>query len=276
MKKTLLRSSAIALSLLLAACGALEPPQATSPAPASQPAAGTKPAVAPTATPDLCTQDQMPETVKIVNTYVRQFDNYATVAFQIRSVPNSPGQVLVSPLAQLPQLIASMKAIRAALQQQIVPPCLTDLKHFALQYVDTVILTAVTYQANPNLDSLNAGIKQAREYNDQYALELARLLGVTMAPQNETPAAQASPTPGTITVVNPGPNPLNLHVAPSLTSESIAMLEANQTATAIGRSSNGEWIQIEVPGQAGKRAWVYASLVQYTSGDANVLPVATP
>lgn len=262
MKTPLFFALAICLSLLLSACAANQPTQPASPAPASQ-AAATLPPVTPSATPDLCTQAQLPETVKAVNTYVRQFDNYSSLSVQV-------------PAPQLPQMISAMKQIRQALQQQLVPPCLTDLKHYALQYMDTVILTVVTFQANPNIDSLNTGIQQARDYNDQYALELARLLGVTMAPENETPAAQATPTPGGATVVNPGPNPLNLHVAPSLTSESIAMLEANQSAMALGKSANGEWIKIEVPGKAGTSAWVYASLVQYASGDASVLPVATP
>jgi hypothetical protein len=279
MKKLLLASFAIIAGLLLASCGS-PAGQSGTPAPGSTTgltAAPSAPAATPSATPDLCTQAQLPETVKIVNGYVHQFDNYATLAFQLRTVPNNPNPALVSPLAQLPQLIASMKSIRTALQQQLVPPCLTDLKHYALQYMDTVVLASTTYQTTGSLESLSAGINLARQYNDQYANELARLLGVTLAPENVTPVAGETATLSAgATVMNPGPNPLNLHVAPSLTSQSIAMLEANESARALGKSSNDEWIQIEVPGQPGARAWVYASLVQYTSGDASILPVATP
>lgn len=266
MKKILIFSCLLITALLLVACGS-KPVAATSEAPttAGNTSVPTEPPVTPSATPDLCTQEQLPETVKIVNTYVYQFVNYSNLSIQV-------------PPAQLPQMLASMKAIRQALQQQIVPPCLTDLKHFALQYMDAVIQTETTYmsQATPDKAAFDAGRKLALQYNDQYAVELARLLGVTLAPQNATPAAQVTPTQAGAVVFNPGPNPLNLHRAPSLTSESIAMLEANASAKAIGRSSNGEWIQVELPGQPNTRAWVYASLVQYTSGDANILPVATP
>ncbi len=262
MKSTLLVCLLAALVALLAACGST-PPQPTSVPPTAQAQSTTAPAATPSATPDLCTQARLPESVKIVNTYVQQFDNYSSLSVQV-------------PPAQLPQLTAAMKSIRQALQQQAVPPCLTDLKHFALQYMDTVIQTVVGYQTKPDINSLNTGIEQARKYNDQYAIELARLLGVTLGAPSETAVAQVTDTPGVTTVVNPGPNPLNLHVSPSLTSQSIGLLNANQPAAALGKSSNGEWIQIEVPGQAGVRAWVYAALVQYTSGDANALPVATP
>jgi hypothetical protein len=266
MKRIPVFSSLLITALLLVACGSKPaPPTAEGPTATGNTAVPSGPTVTPSATPDLCTQDQMADTVKIVNTYVYQFVNYSSLSIQV-------------PPAQLPQMVASMKAIRQALQQQIVPPCLTDLKHYALQYMDAVIQTETTYmsQATPDKLAFEAGRQQALKYNDQYAIEMARLLGVTLAPQNATPAAQESSTPAGAVVFNPGPNPLNLHRAPSLTSESIGMLEANASAKAIGRSSNGEWIQVEVPGQPGARAWVYASLVQYTSGDASVLPVATP
>ncbi len=262
MKSTLLVFLLAALGTLLAACGSASP-QPTGVTPATQAQSTTPPPATPSATPDLCTQGNLPHSVRIVNTYVQQFDNYSSLSVQV-------------PPAQLPQIVAAMKSIRQALQQQAVPPCLTDLKHFALQYMDTVIQTVVGYEAKPDINSLNAGIEQARKYNDQYAIELARLLGVTLGAPTETSVAQLTETPGVTTVVNPGPNPLNLHVSPSLTSQSIGLLNANETATALGKSSNGEWIQIDVPGQAGVRAWVYASLVQYASGDGSALPVATP
>ncbi len=263
MKSPLLFCSLAALSVLLAACGSNSPQQTSVPPTVAQSLSTALPAVTPSATADACTQATLPESVKIVNTYVHEFDNYSSLAVQV-------------PPAQLPQLIVAMKGIRQALQQQGVPPCLTDLKHFGLQYMDAVIQTVEGYAAKPDINSLNAGIDQARKFNDQYAIELARLLGVTLPAPSETTVAQATATAGVTTVVNPGPNPLNLHVSPSLTSASIGLLNANQAATAVGKSSNGEWIQIEVPGQSGTKAWVYASLVQYTSGDGSVLPISTP
>jgi hypothetical protein len=269
MKPTLLFCSLVGLSLLLAACGA-KPTLPAQPTPVPPTAAETlapgTPSVTPSATQDLCTQANLPESVKIVNTYVKLFTQYTSLSYQ-------------TPKGALPVLISSMKSIRDALQAQSVPPCLIALKQYALLYMNSAIQTETTFASQPTPDAaaFAAGSAQARKYNDQYAVELARLLGVTLGAPTETPAAaQLTDTPTVTTVVNPGPNPLNLHVSPSLTSESIGLLNANQIATALARSSDGDWVQIEVPSQAGTKAWVYASLVQYTSGDPNALPVVTP
>jgi SH3 domain-containing protein len=268
MKKSLPLYALLGIILLASACGAKPSAPTAVPAAGSQTAEAPATSEIPTATPDLCSQENRGESVKIVNTYVHQFDNYAALA------------TTVGP-AQLKQLLTTMQAIRATAQLQPVPPCLTDLKHYALLYMDTVIQTLVEFQTKPDIKTLNAGILQARQYNDQYAAELARLLGVTLEP-NATTAAQAGTPAGVAStrvvpmVLNPGPNPLNLHVSPSLTSQAVGVLNASETATAVGKSQGDEWIQIEVPGEPGKLAWVYASLVQYVSGDTNMLPVATP
>src|SRR5512146_1420104 len=136
MKKLLLFSSVIALSVALAACGS-RPPQATSPAPtAGSTAAATAPAVTPSATPDLCTQEQLPETVKTVNAYMRELSNFTSLSYQV-------------PSGVLPQLIVSMQGISQGLQHQAIPPCLIDLKHYALQYMSTVIQTESTFASQP-------------------------------------------------------------------------------------------------------------------------------
>mgnify|MGYP005814615525 CR=1 FL=1 len=276
MKKTALLASILLASLLLPACGS-QTAQAPSPAPGT-----LSPAIPPSATPDLCTQASMPETVQIVNDYVKEFDKYASQAVHIYPTPNSPYPAVGVPMEQLPQITAWMKGIRQALLDQAVPPCLTSLKQHALQYMDTVVLTLVTYGSSHDLETLNAGISLSAYYNDRYANEMANLLGVTLAAPDETPIAQETPTPAAtstpavITVLNPGPNPLNLRVAPSLTAQAVAVLHANESATAVGRTANSEWVRIEMPAQPGSTAWVYASLLQFTGGNIEDLPVVTP
>ncbi len=91
--------------------------------------------------------------------------------------------------------------------------------------MDTYIQTFLAFESNASSDVLNAGVAQANQYHDQYTLELARLLGITIVAPSVTPtipttpaAAGTMPAPGAITVINPGPNPINLHVSASLTS----------------------------------------------------------
>jgi hypothetical protein len=274
MKKTLFVCFLTGLSVVLAACG---PSTAQTAAPATQPASpvagaptgGTVISLAQvTPSADMCSPANLPDTVNIVNTYMVQFDNYATLA-----------STLVQ--SQLPRILTAMQGIRDALQAQAIPDCLTALKTYGRQYMDAVIKTLEDFKVKPDSQSLAAGILKARSYSDQYAAEKVRLLGLPQAGANGSPApgsteAAGTPAPAGAMIINPGPNPLNLHVSPSLTSQSIGVLNASDSAPALGRSSNGEWVQIEVPGQVGKKAWVYASLVQYISGDPNTLPVATP
>ncbi len=263
-------SAILSLSILLTACSPATPkPSTSSPTVASASAPSAAAASVASATPDLCSPENLPNSARIVNNFVRQFDVYAVLAQTTKTQP------------QLGQAITAMQAIRQNTNAHAVPPCLTDLRRYALLYMDSVIQTMLAFQVKPQVETLNAGIKQARDYNDQYAAELARLLGVTLEP-NATPGTPAAVQPGetttpvVVTIFNPGPNALNLHVSPSLTSQAIGVLDANLSATALGKSSNGEWIEVEVPDQPGKTAWVYASLVQFTSGDQGVLVVATP
>ena len=133
-------------------------------------------------TPDPCTPTIIPATVGPLNDLMRQFDDYAALASSVVQ-------------SQLVQVIPPMQAIRRGAEDLVVPACLADLKRFELSYMDTTLQTLLLFQKpNPNAAVLATGIKQARDYHDQYILELARLHGVTIvaptaaAPVGTTPA----------------------------------------------------------------------------------------
>ncbi len=223
-----------------------------------------------TSTPDPCGTTNLSATVKPLNDLTRQFDDYSALASN-------------TPQSQLVQVIPPMQTIRRSAEDLSVPSCLEQLKKFQLQYMDTTIQTLLAFESNAKSDILNAGIAQARQYHQQYAIELARLLGFTVVvspastPSAQTPAATSTtPTPASaaITVVNPGPNPINLHVSASLTSQTISTLNVGTSATAIGKTATGEWVLIQIPGQPGKTAWLYATLIKFSAGDLASLPVA--
>ena len=79
-----------------------------------------------------------------------------------------------------------------------------------------------------------------------------------------------------VAIVNPDPNPINLHVSASLTSQMVGTLDVGQSAVAIGKSVTDEWILMQVPGQTIQTVWVYTTLVKFSSGDLGSLPVSTP
>jgi hypothetical protein len=241
---------------LLTACGAKTP-------------APTVESVAPsiTPTPDLCSETNLPGEVAKINDLMREFDDYSRLASS-------------TPQAQLVQVIPSMQEVRRRAESQEVPGCLTDLKVLQIKHMNIVIETLMAFMSNPKSENVNQGIIQARDLHLQYDTAIARLLGLTMVPQPTlapvTPAANGpqsseTQTPG-LSILNPGPEAVTLRATPDLKSGGVATLEAGLTTAAFGQTSDGKWIQVEVPGQPGQKAWVEAALVQ-VSGQ---LPVVTP
>lgn len=242
----------------LAACGTIKPAVTATPSPST--------------TPDPCSAKNLPTTITPMNNLMRQFDDYATLAAN-------------TPQSQLVQVIPPLQAILRSAEDQAVPSCLQDVKGYQLQYMNTTIQIMLAFESNAKSDLLAAGREQAHQYHNQYTIGLARLLGLTVVVAPTATAGAQAPNPSvtpaaaqtvTFTVINQGPNPLNVHVSPSLTSQTIGTLPVGQSVTALGKTAAGEWIEIEAPGQPGKTYWVYTTLVKFSSGNLASLPVVTP
>ena len=238
--------------VLLTACGA----KATTP---PVDVATTTP-VPVTVTPDPCSKENLPNEVTKVNSLMREFDDYSKLASS-------------TPQGQLIQVIPPMQEIRRRAEDQNAPACLAGLKTLQVNHMNMVIETLMAFMSNPKSEDIGTGITQARELHLKYDTEIARLLGLTLVPS--TPVVNVPPTATPLpqlSVLNAGSKGVTLYVAPDSKSGGVAMLEAGQTAVAFGQTADGKWIKVEVPGQAGQRAWVEASLVQ-VSGQ---LPEVTP
>lgn len=93
-------------------------------------------------------------------------------------------------------------------------------------------------------------------------------------PTVSIPTVTGTPS-GLIITVRPSQNDdfINVRSGPNTLYPSVGVLLVGQTAPAIGRSSGGEWIQIEYPGVAGGKGWVFAVLVSLSPGQ---LPIVEP
>jgi hypothetical protein len=124
------------------------------------------------------------------------------------------------------------------------------------------------------------GVRVAGQLHDAYTLEIARLLGITVVPATSaaggaaTPAAATSPEAGAF-VTNNGPTTVNLRSQPNLDAPNLGLLELNQSAAVLGRSPDGQWLMVELPGQPGQNAWVFATLVSLSTAIESVA-VVTP
>jgi hypothetical protein len=227
------------------------------------------PAPTTVSTPDPCAPANILVEVQKVHSLMREFDDASQVAS-------------LAPVAQMPTVIPPLQAIRRRAEDLQVPSCLLTLKSLQLTHMDAVINTMLVFMSggnNPNRDALVQGIAQARTLHEHYNVELARLIGATYVPPVLTPASTATVAPGDPTatpvnasVKNEGTAPVNIRSQPDMNADTVGTLDAGQTIAATGKTADGSWIQ--VADQAGNKAWVFASLVTVTGGEA--LPVVTP
>ena len=160
----------LALTIFLAACGNNSTPvtqyiivTATMPTPLSI-----------TNTPDSCAPKNLPDEVQKVHKYMREFDDASSLAAS-------------RPRDQLANAIADLQKIRRDAEDQPTPGCLATLKTDQISHMNSVINTLIAFMGGSDQKTVDQGIAQSRALHDQYTIELARVLGLTMVPAATIP-----------------------------------------------------------------------------------------
>ena len=99
------------------------------------------------------------------------------------------------PREQLSGSISDLQRIRREAEDEVIPACLTNLKTYQVQHMNSVISTLIAFMGGADQKGLDQGIALARQQHDQYTLELARLLGLTVVAATAPPAPTETPTP---------------------------------------------------------------------------------
>ena len=139
----------------------------------------TESTLVPSSTPDPCASAQIEAEVQKVHGHMREFDDASILASNL-------------PLQELSDPIANLQKIRREAEDEQIPACLTNLKKYQIAHMNTVIGTLVAFLGGADMNTLEKSIAIAREQHDQYTLELARLLGLTVVPA--TTIAISTPT----------------------------------------------------------------------------------
>ena len=188
MKKSFLCSCAILiLMILLAGCANANPPPiaeatATAIVAEASPTVPSASTVEPTSTLDPCGRPQLEAEVQKVHKHMREFDDASILASNM-------------PREQLSSAIADLQRIRREAEDEQTPACLTNLKQIEVQHMNTVINTLIVFMGGTDQQTLDQGISLARQQHDEYTLELARILGLTVVPATMPPAPSATATP---------------------------------------------------------------------------------
>jgi hypothetical protein len=234
---------------------------------------GCSPAVSPTpiqaeASPtiDPCLPEYAHVLTQRVNDHMREFDDASTLASNLT-------------VDQLPASVADLQRIRREAQDEPVPSCLGKLKDLQLAHMNSVINVFLEMLNGVPAQDLQTGVSTARRLHDDYLLEMAQVLGLQVVTQ--TPAAipeaflNTPAAPGVASVINPSTMELKLRLAPDLASPVVATLAANASAPLLGKSADGLWLQLQLPGSSTEKAWVLLEMVTLTTS-LDTLPVVTP
>jgi hypothetical protein len=174
------------LIVLLAGCG--NPPATPAVTESEVPVEATSTSVSAsatleaTSTPDPCSRPQLETEVQKVHKHMREFDDASILASNV-------------PREQLSTSIADLQRIRREAEDEQIPACLTTLRAIQVLHMNTVISTLIAFMGGTDQQTLDQGISLARKQHDEYTLELARLLGLTVVPATLPPAPSATPTP---------------------------------------------------------------------------------
>jgi hypothetical protein len=119
-----------------------------------------------------------------VHKHMREFDDASVLASKL-------------PRDQVSGSVADLQRIRREAEDEEIPACLTNLKKYQVDHMNSVINTLLAFIDGSDTKTLEQGIGIARQQHDQYTLELARLLGLTVVPATvpvlQTPAGTGTP-----------------------------------------------------------------------------------
>jgi PBP1b-binding outer membrane lipoprotein LpoB len=176
------------LIIILAGCGnpAATPEATETQAEVEVEATSTDTAVStvePTETSDPCSMPQLEKEVQEVHNHMREFDDAAALASSLTR-------------DQLSSAVAELQRIRREAEDEQIPGCLTNLRKIQVDHMNTVISTLLAFmKGNVDDQTIQQAIGLARQQHDQYLLEYARVVGLTVVPATLPPAPSATPTP---------------------------------------------------------------------------------
>ncbi len=179
MKRRLLHAVFLVLILVIALAGCVSVPAA---APTATAILITPATLSAFTTPDPCAPGQIETETQKVHKHMREFDDASILASNM-------------PREQLGDAIANLQRVRREAEDEPIPVCLTNLKAYQVNHMNSVINTLMAFMSKTDQKTIDQDISIARQQHDQYTLELARLLGLTVMPATTAATTISTETP---------------------------------------------------------------------------------
>ena len=170
------------IAIFLTACAGTTPLPVSNNTPEIQYIVVTATSFPMTSTPDPCATENIEAEVQKIHAFMREFDDASTLAAS-------------RPREELADSISNLQRIRREAEDQPTAPCLAILKTHQVSHMNSVINTLVAFMGGADQAAVDQGIALARDQHDQYTLELARLLGITVEPASTIATPQQTPNP---------------------------------------------------------------------------------
>lgn len=216
------------------------------------PTAIPEPTLAPTATPDPCSKENILAEAEKLQMSVNEFREVADLA------NSTDVNFLFIPVLRLQEI--RYKAINTT-----VPACLDTFKASTVAYTASVINYMIIFMnvQDPESEDLTNAIQNSQTQWQVLLNEFNNVLSVAgIEPQPVTEPSSIAPTPTptgvAATATNESTSAVNVRAKPDLNAEVVASMEKGAQAEVIGRNEASDWLQVKLNDVTG---WVFAEMV---------------
>ena len=208
------------------------------------------PTLAPTATPDPCSKENILVEAEKLQMAVNEFREVADLA------NSTDVNFLFIPVLRLQEI--RYEAINTK-----VPACLDAFKASSVAYTASVINYMIVFMnvQDPESEDLKNAIQNSQTQWQVLVSEFNKVLAIAgVAQQPVTNPGSISPTPSSEAVIatNESDSSVNVRATPDIDAEVLKSMEKGTQAEVIGRNETSDWLQVKLDGVTG---WVFAETV---------------
>lgn len=220
---------------------------------------------------DPCSAGSLPQSYGLLNSYLREFDDAATLAI------NLPRELVV-------EQVEALQAIRRHAEALPVPSCIINLKARMVDYMNQVVDLLVAFVGGVSPDLVLHGLEGSTVLREAMEIEMANVTGATVTPYptpfqfpipvtgsgQDQPVATVVPTETAVIAIVTSDTGANLRAEPNADSGFLIAMPPDTQVQVLGASVDGLWVYVKT--SDGVTGWLYVPLISLST-PVETLPV---